>query len=168
VAAEPPANNPGASPQPARPDGKGGNESLDLSRAVQLPVSDLGGVALIASERLRQISEEGWMPAHDDTHSKFQLTLAAICYAEQVADPDEWAAEHGTKPQPVWFWPWAKKWWKPSDDPIRNLVKAGALIAAEIDRLQRKQANQRHPAEGVERRKLNDELCGTLAREQTK
>jgi hypothetical protein len=34
-------------------------------------------------------------------------------------------------------WPWDEKWWKPSTNPIRNLVKAGALIAAEIDRLQR-------------------------------
>lgn len=34
-------------------------------------------------------------------------------------------------------WPWDASWWKPSADPIRNLVKAGALIAAEIDRLQR-------------------------------
>lgn len=30
-----------------------------------------------------------------------------------------------------------EKWWKPSDDPIRNLVKVSALIAAEIDRLKR-------------------------------
>ena len=35
------------------------------------------------------------------------------------------------------LWPWSDKWWKPSDDPVRNLVKAGALLAAEIDRLQR-------------------------------
>lgn len=34
-------------------------------------------------------------------------------------------------------WPWADDWWNPSDDPVRNLVKAGALIAAEIDRIQR-------------------------------
>lgn len=34
-------------------------------------------------------------------------------------------------------WPWATDWWKPSDDPITNLVRAGALIAAEIDRLLR-------------------------------
>jgi hypothetical protein len=33
-------------------------------------------------------------------------------------------------------WPWNDDDWKPSPDPIRNLVKAGALIAAEIDRLQ--------------------------------
>jgi hypothetical protein len=37
------------------------------------------------------------------------------------------------------LWPWDPSWWKPSPDPIRNLVKAGALIAAEIDRLQRRQ-----------------------------
>jgi hypothetical protein len=32
-------------------------------------------------------------------------------------------------------WPWEGEWWKPSTDPVRNLVKAGALIASEIDRL---------------------------------
>lgn len=32
-------------------------------------------------------------------------------------------------------WPWAREDWKPDENPIRNLVKAGALIAAEIDRL---------------------------------
>lgn len=39
----------------------------------------------------------------------------------------------------VWkIWPWDKSWWKPTpDDRIRELIKAGALIAAEIDRLQR-------------------------------
>jgi hypothetical protein len=35
------------------------------------------------------------------------------------------------------MWPWDNKYWKPSEDKVRNLVKAGALIAAEIDRLQR-------------------------------
>ncbi len=35
---------------------------------------------------------------------------------------------------PMRWWPWGKSWWKPSDDPIRDLEKAGALIAAEIDR----------------------------------
>lgn len=32
-------------------------------------------------------------------------------------------------------WPWDPSWWKPSPDVVSNLVKAGALIAAEIDRL---------------------------------
>ena len=34
-------------------------------------------------------------------------------------------------------WPWNITWWKPSTDPVRNLTKAGALIAAEIERIQR-------------------------------
>jgi len=34
------------------------------------------------------------------------------------------------------IWPWDFKWWKPTpNDRVRELVKAGALIAAEIDRL---------------------------------
>jgi hypothetical protein len=32
--------------------------------------------------------------------------------------------------------PWGESWWKPTpEDRVRELVKAGALIAAEIDRL---------------------------------
>jgi hypothetical protein len=34
------------------------------------------------------------------------------------------------------LWPWDESWWKPGDR-IRELAKAGALIAAEIDRLNR-------------------------------
>lgn len=83
----------------------------------------MSGVELIAAERERQVSVEGWKPEHDDTHTDQQLLDAAIAYADpSLADI---------------AWPWDIKWWKPSDDPVRNLVKAGALIAAEIDRLQR-------------------------------
>lgn len=34
-------------------------------------------------------------------------------------------------------WPWDVSWWKPTPDVEGNLVKAGALIAAELDRLAR-------------------------------
>lgn len=86
----------------------------------------LPGFALIAEERLRQITDEGWTPDHDDQYDEGELVVAAIHYTARdyfvgVSDP----------------WPWHESWWKPSDDPIRNLVKAGALIAAEIDRLYR-------------------------------
>ena len=100
-------------------------------------ISDLlSGAVLIAKERERQVAQEGWTPEHDDKHRGYQLTLAAMSYSAAVAAPDEEGDEHG-KVRPCHDWPWAKKWWKPSPDPIRNLVKAGALIAAEIDRLQR-------------------------------
>lgn len=102
----------------------------------------MNGAELISRERWRQVTDESWTPAHDDKHRKFQLTLAAISYATAVAHPDEWARQHGELPGPTSDWPWTKKWWKPSEDPVRNLVKAGALIAAEIDRLQRVKARK--------------------------
>ncbi len=95
------------------------------------------GVALIALERQRQVKIEGWTPEHDDKHTDMELGKAAESYLCAVITPDEEGDENG-KSRPAWDWPWHKNWWKPSDDPIRNLVKAGALIAAEIDRLQRK------------------------------
>lgn len=85
------------------------------------------GVALIAAERRRQMDVEGWTPEHDDEHAWGELALAAVCYA--MPEPGR------GHPFPRW-WPWDASWWKPSDR-IRELVKAGALIAAEIERLQR-------------------------------
>lgn len=91
------------------------------------------GAALIAAERQRQLSDEGWTPEHDAEWVNGELASAAICYARSVVDgyvtPFLANAPIG--------WPWHEDWYKPSDDSIRNLVKAGALIAAEIDRLQR-------------------------------
>jgi hypothetical protein len=88
------------------------------------------GVELIAAELQRQIEQEGWTPAHDDTHDEGELRDAAIAYALAVDARTEVATIRDR-------WPWEASWWKPSADPIRNLVKAGALIAAEIERLQR-------------------------------
>ncbi len=96
------------------------------------------GAQLISDERERQISEEKWTPKHDDEHKRKELANAAESYLGLHTAPDIYALKRGLKPNPNWNWPWSGKWWKPSDDPIRNLVKAGALIAAEIDRLQRK------------------------------
>ena len=86
------------------------------------------GVELIARERERQIVEEGYGFDHDDCHSSGSLVDAARAYC--------WAAGSKYRGVPL-SWPWAAEEWKPSDNPIRNLVRAGALIAAEIDRLQR-------------------------------
>lgn len=87
------------------------------------------GAELIASERQRQVEQEGWTPEHDDQHNNGVLADAAACYA----------LRHGTGlPADQWstLWPWDSKWWKPKD-AIRDLVRAGAMIAAEIDRRQR-------------------------------
>lgn len=84
----------------------------------------LAGVELIAAERRRQVEAEGWTPEHDTKHWDGELALAAACYAL----PEAWRSDD--------IWPWHPGWWKPRpDDRVRELVKAGALIAAEIDRL---------------------------------
>ena len=90
------------------------------------PVSKRSGIDLIAIERHRQIHELGWTPEHDAEHVNGELAAAACCYAMPFA------SSYG---QPPADWPWHKKWWKPSNYSVRNLVRAGALIAAEIDRL---------------------------------
>lgn len=90
-------------------------------------------LADVAAERERQKSAEGWTPAHDDTHKAGELAQAAAAYAFYCTE-----AENG-QPTAVELWPtsWSEDWWKASDDARRNLVKAGALIVAEIERLDR-------------------------------
>ena len=91
------------------------------------------GAELIAGERKRQEAEEGWTSEHDDTEHRYgDLTQAAVSYAQNAICQ----IQRSDYPRPT-PWPWEFAWWKPSADPIRNLVKAGALIAAEIDRLLR-------------------------------
>ena len=94
------------------------------------------GAIMILDERDRQITQEGFGFDHDDAQKDGQLAKAAESYLCIVCCPDEEGDENG-KVRPQYDWPWSKADWKPSNNPIRNLVKAGALIAAEIDRLQR-------------------------------
>ena len=91
----------------------------------------MNGIELIATERKRQMEIEGWTPEHDKQHDSGELARAAACYAfEAVSLPTI-----DVKRFIYDNWPWSRKWWKPTpDDTIRQLVKAGALIAAEIDR----------------------------------
>ena len=98
------------------------------------------GVELIQKERQRQIEVEGWTAEHDDRHTLGEMAVAGSIYARTATFQVALNAPALPNRTP-YDWPWASAWWKPSADPIRNLVKAGALIAAEIDRLQREQEN---------------------------
>lgn len=92
------------------------------------------GAEMIVAERVRQIEVEGWTLRHDDNLRGGDLALAASIYA---APPERrtFTAHSSTVPA---RWPWAPKYWKPTpSDRVHELVKAGALIAAEIDRLLR-------------------------------
>jgi hypothetical protein len=82
----------------------------------------------IAAERKRQVEVEGWTPEHDDDHDSGQLAEAASCYANPY-----YPYQHSTTPV---GWPWDDEWWKPKD-PRSNLIRAAALIVAEIERIDR-------------------------------
>jgi hypothetical protein len=92
----------------------------------------------VIDERSRQISAEGWTEEHDDRHAGGEMARAAACYAAHTddeqgsyCDPDA-----DNRHIPI-LWPWAPRWWKPKDRR-RDLVRAAALIVAEIERLDRK------------------------------
>lgn len=84
----------------------------------------------VLAERQRQISTEGWTPEHDDTHINGEMAQAAACYTLNAAG---WKTE---ALRGCWPMAWASAWFKPTDQR-RDLVKAGALILAEIERLDR-------------------------------
>ena len=84
----------------------------------------------IQDERFRQIQVEGYDAKHDDKHTDSSLAIAAICYA-MAGVPDGFEAHTLAR-----LWPWATEHWKPKSRR-RNLEIAGALIAAEIERLDR-------------------------------
>ncbi|MFD4957111.1 hypothetical protein [Microbacterium sp. NPDC058389] len=96
-------------------------------------------IELIAAERDRQVSEEGYSPEGDRGRGA-QLAYASTAYAvESAVVIEELQAgraigQDGLALVPQW-WPWAPEHWKPTGDPVRDLTKAGALIAAAIDTL---------------------------------
>ena len=84
----------------------------------------------VIDERVRQITSEGWTTEHDDALDGAAMAHSAACYTICAAQED------GHEAPPPLAWPWDFSWWKPTD-PRRDLVKAGALILAEIERLDR-------------------------------
>lgn len=92
------------------------------SESVSLSLTD--ALRDVIAERQRQVSVKGWTPEHDDTYTCGELSGAAISYIEPM--------------EAVFYWPaeWHDDSFKPSDER-RNLVKATALLLAEIERLDR-------------------------------
>ena len=96
------------------------------------------GIELIAEERQRQIEKYGWTKEHDAQHADNELAVAAASYAMPEGARTFMRTQDGNY-LPI-FWPFKAKWWKPCPhDRVRELVKAGALIAAEIDKIQNEQ-----------------------------
>lgn len=98
----------------------------------------MNGSELIAKERKRQIEEEGWSKEHDLEQGCMTLAVAGASYVLDSAAihsdyHDTWTVKYQDYSDSIW--PFDEEWFKATpDDPVRQLVKAGALIAAEIDR----------------------------------
>lgn len=94
---------------------------------------------LMAEERERQISEEGWSPEHDDEHVNGELANVAACfsatnelylYSKHSDGLHNMTACH--------LYPWEDKYYKKaSKNRKQQLIVAGALIIAELERLER-------------------------------
>lgn len=85
----------------------------------------------VLAERQRQINVKGWTPEHDDTYTCGELAAAAISYIEPAEAENYWPVD------------WHDGSFRPSDER-RNIVKATALLLAELERLDRlSQRNQK-------------------------
>lgn len=94
----------------------------------------------VQAERRRQVEAKGFDANHDDMATRGQIARAAGCYALHAGGiGTDWP--DGIRNGSALFWPWDKEWWKPRT-ARDNLVRAGALVLAEIERLDRAAARQ--------------------------
>lgn len=98
----------------------------------------------VLAERAAHATREGWTPKHDDQHDSGEMARAAGVYAIG-ASGEGWAFndfKYGDDGEPLFpaYWPWDARWFKPKGDR-EDLVRAGALILAEIERIDRAASN---------------------------
>lgn len=107
----------------------------------------------VVAERRRHVEVEGWTATHDDEHDDGEMARAAACYAiaggsddftrdgRNPADPPnvklrrEYENFRFTRLRELWPWGWS--WWKPKNRRY-DLVRAAALLIAEIERIDRR------------------------------
>lgn len=100
-------------------------------------------LAEVAAERRRQAEPrpdgEGFTAAQDDGYINGELARAAACYAHPDR-PMLAGYRDRLPPRPAW-WPerWSAFWWKPKDRR-RDLIRAIALLVAEVEQLDRAEA----------------------------
>lgn len=96
------------------------------SEPVELFTVESPALRDVAAERQRQQSTKGYSVEQDDTYIGGELAAAAISYIEPLEAENYWPAD------------WHDDSFKPSGYR-RNLVKAAALLLAEIERIDRQE-----------------------------
>lgn len=98
-------------------------------------------IDMVGAERIRQITAEGFTTDHDDQHADGVLARAGACYAMNAGKAAQYEERHEIRMLPADYarspmpaeWPWALDWWKPKTQ-MQDLLRAAALILAEIER----------------------------------
>ena len=105
-----------------------------------MTISHSKAVLDVLNERNRQINQENYSAEQDDQYQNNELLRASVGYAEHVvargwvysdANPEKYQSEEESE-----FWPWPSESWKPKN-PRADLVRATALLIAEIERMDR-------------------------------
>ena len=99
----------------------------------KLPPDHTQAAVDVLNERQRQHIQEGWTQRHDDAHTEAEMARAAACYALHASGVSSEAV------QEIWPKRWSG-WWQPKNRR-RDLVRAAALLIAEIERIDRAQSN---------------------------
>ncbi len=115
-------------------------------------------LAEVGAERDRQVYVEGMTTTADDNLTGGHLAAAAAVYARSASQPDALNPDDAV----ALGWPFHKVWWKPKS-PRRDLVRAAALIVAEIERIDRaaeraEEARRRHKVEIAAAKKSHDDI----------
>lgn len=104
------------------------------SPALAVPVATLEALTAVQQERARQIAALGFTPEHDDCHGPGALVECAVAYANHARG----IVTRGFSPEAPRF--------TPSGTPLRDLIKAAALLIAEIERISRQTSPEPQPA----------------------
>jgi hypothetical protein len=116
-------------------------------------------IADVLKERHRQKSHERFSPEHDDRHTQGQLAGAAACYTLFSLPPSLPPGLQRMVDELIpRLFPWERTWWKPYS-PRRDLVRAAALLIAEIERIDRRDGIALNPLEKISDEDLEIELA---------
>lgn len=106
-----------------------------------------GALADVVAERQRQVHTKGYATTHDDLHTHGELARAATCYAyagslSDILRPNLRVETYQGSPtltRSLWPPNWGWNWFKPKSRRA-DLVRAAALLLAEIERMDRTKA----------------------------
>ncbi len=107
----------------------------------------MNGIQLIKQEREDRFLKEGITDKTDDTNKRGELAAAAAFYALVMAFRSSYRPKNPISEREInGIWPFARP--PENADRIRCLTIAGAMISAEIDRLQR--SAEKSPMKDIE------------------